>query len=199
MTSVLKTKLEIRRTKGAAPTSKKDAEVRVLCILLETWLKRQGPSAIPERLVTPVRLILRLVALFLLTLSGSVEGVRIAVVPALQDCACGCGAPSDDLCQCKGPAQPAAPPKNQDPCSKSSTGCSTNTSTTSVITVSKQTGEPAKDPEPKPEPNPWPLRVALVASNASRSLLQAGVGLLGSAPPPARCLERLAMLSVFRN
>lgn len=149
--------------------------------------------------VVRLRLILRLVALFLLTLSGSVESVRIAVVPSLQDCACGCGAPSDDLCKCKGPAQPAAPPKSPDPCSQSSNGCSTNTFATSVATVPKKAGEPAKDPEPKQEPNPWPLQVAQVASDARHSLLQVGAGFLEGAPPPSRCLERLALLSVFRN
>lgn len=151
--------------------------------------------------VVRLRLILRLVALFLLTLSGSVEGARIAVVPSLQACACGCGALSDDLCQCKGPAQPTtpvAPPKSQDPCSKSSTGCATNNSATSVITATKKAEVPAKNPEPKPEPHPWPLQVAQVASDAGPSLIRAGSGFLGGIPP-LHCLRRLALLSVFRN
>lgn len=149
--------------------------------------------------VVRLRLILRLVALFLLTLSGSVEGVRIAVVPSLQACVCGCGAPSDDLCTCKGPTQPATPPKSPEPCSNSSSGCSTSNLATSVITASKQAEEPAKNPEPKPEPHPWPLQVAQVARDAGASLLRTGYGFLGGIPPPSRCLERLALLSVFRN
>lgn len=146
-----------------------------------------------------MRLILRLAALFLLTLSGSVEGARIAAVPALQACSCDCGAPSDDLCKCKGPAQPAAPPKSEDPCSKSSTGCSTNSIATSVITISKKAETPAKNAEPRPEPHPWPLQIIQVANDADASLLGIGSMFLRGSPAPLRCLQRLALLSTFRN
>lgn len=153
-----------------------------------------------------MRSVIRFIALFLLTFVGSVEGVRMAMAPAIQACACGCGAPSDDLCGCKGPAQPKAPVQptaplpGPKPCSEPTNGCSTNTRVNpGMVTLAKEGAEEqAKDPTPTPEPRPWPLQVALHDHSARV------IGLVGSATdslasPPWRCLQRLAWLSVFRN
>jgi hypothetical protein len=149
-----------------------------------------------------VRTVVRILALFLLTFVGSVEGVRMAVVPALQACVCGCGAPSDDLCACKGPVQPAIPASSQTPkpCSEPSRGCSsTLVSSTGILAASKKAEEPAKNPDPKPEPRPWPLRVAEYGGDVVSSMLLAGFGSWDNLPPVWRGLQRLAWLSTFRN
>lgn len=146
-----------------------------------------------------MRSVIRFIALFLLTFVGSVDGVRTAVVPTLQACVCGCGAPSDDLCECKGPARPSTPPVGPKPCSEPIKGCSNTSGSTSQITAAKKAEDPAKDPEPKPEPHPWPLQVAQVERESAVSILRAGFDSFGNFPPPWRSLRRLAWLSVFRN
>lgn len=147
-----------------------------------------------------LRLLLRFVALFLLTLSGAVQGARIAAVPALQACVCGCDAPSDELCGCKGNAAPVAPVQTPQPCSEPSRGCSTNINVnTSMLTASKKAETLVNAPEPQQEPHAWPLGVAQVASDAGASLLRSGSGFRWELPRCSRCLQRLALLSVFRN
>lgn len=147
-----------------------------------------------------MRSVVRFVALLLLTFVGSVEVVRTSGIPALQACICGCGAPSDELCGCKGPEQPTAPPQPSKPCSEPSRGCSTTlTTSSSLLTASKEVEESAKDPEPKPEPHPWPLRVAQQGSGILRSLLPIAFGSWDNLPPAWPDLQRQAWLSVFRN
>ena len=147
-----------------------------------------------------MRSVVRFFALFLLTFVGSVEVVRTSVVPALQACVCGCGAPSDELCGCKGPEQPAVPPQPSKPCSEPSRGCSTTLATSSsLLTASKEVEESAKDPEPKPEPRPWPLRVAQQGGGIVVALLSITFGSWDNIPPAWRSPQRQAWLSVFRN
>ncbi len=143
---------------------------------------------------------IRFIALLLLTFVGSVEGVRMAAAPSIQACACGCGAPSDDLCGCKGPAQPSAPAQDPKPCSEPSRGCSTTSGpATSLITASKDAEERKKDPEPRREPHPWVLLKPRYQDVTTTSLLRLGFGTSGETAIPWRSLQRLAWLSVFRN
>jgi hypothetical protein len=147
-----------------------------------------------------MRSAIRFIALLLLTFVGSVEGVRMATAPSIQACACGCGAPSDDLCGCKGLAQPSTPANNSKPCSEPSRGCSTTSNTiTSLIPASRETEERKKDPEPSREPHPWALLHSRYQDVSTTSLLRLSFGTLGETPTPWRSLQRLAWLSVFRN
>lgn len=151
-----------------------------------------------------MRSVVRFIALFLLTFVGSAEVVRTSVIPSLQACVCGCGAPSDDLCRCKGPEQPQGPAQPASapapgPCSESLRGCSTPSSPASSLTgIASEAEEAATDPEPKPEPRPWPVDMASVPFLAS--LANGGLGRIQThVQPPRRCLQRLAWLSVFRK
>lgn len=151
-----------------------------------------------------MRSVVRFIALFLLTFVGSAEVVRTSIVPSLQACVCGCGAPSDDLCRCKGseppqnPAQPAPGPV-PGPCSDSTRGCSTLSNPTSNLSrLTTGTEEATKDLEPKPEPRPWPLAVESTPDVAFRVVATLD-RVQTAAQHPWRCLQRLAWLSVFRN
>jgi hypothetical protein len=149
--------------------------------------------------VVSLRSVIRFFALFLLTFAGSVEGARMVVAPALQACACGCGAPSEAFCGCKAPAEPSTPSQSPRPCSEPSGGCTVNTTPTSSITATKEAEDPTKDPDPKPEPHPWPHQAEWTAIQGAASLLRLGFGAWARSAPPWPCLQRLAWLSTFRN
>ena len=147
-----------------------------------------------------MRSAIRFIALLLLTFVGSVEGVRMSAAPSIQACACGCGAPSEDLCGCKAPAQPSSPTQNSKPCSEPARGCSTTSGpTTSLVIASEETEERKKDPEPRKESRPWALSSPRFQVATTTSLLRLGYGTSGEAPIPWRSLQRLAWLSIFRN
>jgi hypothetical protein len=181
--------------------SKSGAPIRISSNLDLGRPMLQGLAGLPEKgEFLTVRSTIRFIALFLLTLFGSVEGVRMGTSASIQACACGCGAPSEDLCGCKAPVQPASPTQSSKPCSEPSRGCSTTTGATTSLISTNQEGEAAKrDPEPKRKPQPWPALVSHLGISPVSSVLRMGYGTAGEVSPPWRSLQRLAWLSTFRN
>jgi hypothetical protein len=151
-----------------------------------------------------VRRMLHFIAIAILTLVGPVEVVRTMTGPAHMACQCGCGAASEEACQCPGKSTPPQDPaptslheSSGSSCSASQSPCSSSTSAASAGMAGKSLDKNGLDVETRPEPKPW----SGTRASVSPEILSPGL--------PGRCketteiqqgrpLDRLAKLAVFR-
>ncbi len=147
-----------------------------------------------------VRALIRSLALALLAFAGPAEGVRMAAgLPnppqTAEPCPCGCGADTEERCECGMPAQAPAHPNTNGSCKTPPGSCVARTSgAQSAKLASAQ--ELSLPQARRPEPRPWPTTLGRAREGRGSStpihLREAFL------PPPEPTLSRLAELAVFR-
>lgn len=148
-----------------------------------------------------MRRILYFIALAILTLTGPAEVVRTFAGVANVACQCGCGAPSEDACDCsampmhRGPApRPSSNAPSGSPCSSSASHSGAVASTASPAgVVDEKQKEDAGSGEKRIEPKPWTLAVARIADLCAHTQPRETIWAEGLRP-----LDRLAWLATFR-